>query len=56
MNFLPHLAPIPLAALVDPVADGLGESGSRTLVGTAVVLGVLALSIIIGSMMSRGKA
>jgi hypothetical protein len=52
MNFLL----IPLAALqtLEPARDGLGTSGTRTLIGTAVVLGVLALTVFIGTVMNRG--
>jgi hypothetical protein len=57
MNLLSHLGgPIPFAALVvDPLfaTDRDGDSGGRTLVGTCIVLLVLAIVISIGVWMGR---
>ncbi len=57
MNLLSHLGGhLPFAALVaDPLfaTDRDGDSGSRTLVGTCIVLLVLAIVISIGVWMGR---
>jgi hypothetical protein len=54
-----NLLPVPFAAMQAlelSAGDGLGTSGTRTLIGLAVVLAVLALTIWIGTLMGRGSS
>jgi hypothetical protein len=50
-------APLPsLALMAFPYAAGNDDSGSRTLVGTAIVLVAIAVVVAIGMMMTKSKA